>query len=40
MWVTESGMVKLVKELQLATALVKMWVTELGMIKFTKDVQL
>ena len=36
---TESGMVKLSKELQLSKAPSPMWVTESGMAKFTKELQ-
>ena len=34
MWVTEFGMVKFAKELQLAKAPSPMWVTEFGMVSF------
>ena len=40
MWVTESGMVKLVKELQSRKVQSPMWVTEFGMVKLVKELQL
>ena len=39
MWVTEFGMVKFAKEVQLAKAPSPMWVTEFGMVKLTKEPQ-
>ena len=39
MRVTESGMVKLTKELQPAMAIFPMWATESGMVKFAKELQ-
>ena len=39
MWVTESGMVKLTKELQPSKAQSPMWVMEFGMNRFPKELQ-
>ena len=39
MWVTEFGMIKSTKQLQLANAQLSMWVTEFGMVKFAKAMQ-
>ena len=39
MWVTELGMVKFTKAVQLPKAKFPMWVTEFGMVKLSKELQ-